>query len=206
MADVLLKDGPAALRRSPLGALEDRFLQATVTGDRAVSLRERPSLTMVSLRVAPGSDAAVRIGEVLGAPLPDSVGQTTAAGPHTVLWLAPDEWLLVSQAEVSDVVPPLVESLGPARGAVVDVSANRTTLELSGPSARAVLEKGCPVDLHPRAFGPGRAVTTTLGPVPVLLWQSGPETYRLLPRSSFAEYVARWLLDAMAEFGAPEVP
>ena len=89
---------------------------------------------------------------------------------------------------------------------MVDVSANRTTLELSGPAARETLEKGCPADLHPRSSGPGTAVTTALGPVPVLLWQTGPTTYRVLPRSSFADYVARWLLDATTEFAGPRVP
>jgi sarcosine oxidase subunit gamma len=33
---------------------------------------------------------------------------------------------------------------------VVDLSANRTTFELTGPQGRAVLEKGCSLDLHPR--------------------------------------------------------
>ncbi|WP_405733731.1 hypothetical protein OG607_38120 [Streptomyces sp. NBC_01537] len=73
----------------------------------------------------------------------------------------------------------------------MDVSANRTTLELSGPAARQVLEKGCPLNLHPRAFGPGQAVSTTVGPVAVLLWQvDDVPTYRLFPRSSFADYPA----------------
>jgi sarcosine oxidase subunit gamma len=31
------------------------------------------------------------------------------------------------------------------------------------------------------------------------------KTYRLLPRSSFADYLARWIIDAMSEFGGPEV-
>src|SRR6266542_1264607 len=88
-------------------------------------------------------------------------------------------------------VPGTVE-LGEA-GLAIDVSANRTVLELTGASARAVLEKGCPLDLHPRTFTPGRAVTTTLARIPVLLWQTGETSYRLLPRSSFADYVARWL-------------
>ncbi len=52
----------------------------------------------------------------------------------------------------------------------------------------------------------GRAVATTLGPVPLLLWQTGPTSYRLLPRSSFADYVARWVLDAMTEYAGPELP
>lgn len=97
----------------------------------------------------------------------------------------------------------LVASGGP--GQAVDLSANRTTLELSRPSARAVLEKGCPVDLHPRAFPVGSAVSTTLALVQVLLWRTGEQTWRIMPRASFAQFTAQWLLDAMTEFASPEV-
>ena len=54
---------------------------------------------------------------------------------------------------------------------MVDLSANRTTFELSGPRARAVLEKGCALDLHPRSFTPGTALNTEVGNIPVVLWQ-----------------------------------
>jgi sarcosine oxidase subunit gamma len=94
----------------------------------------------------------------------------------------------------------LTAAIGEDPGLALDLSANRTVLELSGPNAREVLEKGCPADLHSRTFGPGSAVSTTLSRVPVLLWQTGEDEYRLLPRASFADYVARWLLDAMVEF------
>jgi sarcosine oxidase, subunit gamma len=191
------------LRRSPVEHLDDRLRAAAVPGDRGVGIREIPFLTMVSVRVQPGSAAAGRIGEVLGAPLPETPGEASATG---ALWLGPDEWLVVSEAGPEALVDRLREALGNEPGSVVDVSANRTTLELSGPSARATLEKGCPVDLHPRSFGPGSAVTTTLGPVPLVLWQTGAVTYRLLPRSSFADYVARWLVDATTEYTGPEVP
>jgi sarcosine oxidase subunit gamma len=195
--------GIAALRSSPLAHLADRMRAATVTGARGVTLRELPFLGMVNVRVDPSSAAAGRIETALGAPLPRRCGDTTASGPRTVVWLGPDEWLVLSR---SDEAAVLREALGQDPGSVVDVSANRTTLELSGPSARQVLEKGCPRDLHPRAFGPGRAVSTTVGPVAVLLRQTDDApTYRLLPRSSFADYLARWIIDAMSEFGGPEV-
>jgi len=195
----------STLRRSPLHHLDDRLRAAAVPGDRWGSLRELPFLAMVGLRVQPGSAAAERIGGLLGAPLPP-YGTVAGSGPHAALWLGPDEWLVVSTAEHGPLTADLTAALGEDAGAVVDVSANRTTLELSGPSARATLEKGCPVDLHPRSFGPGHAVTTALGRVPLLLWQTGEHTYRLLPRSSFADYVARWLLDAGSEYAGPEVP
>jgi sarcosine oxidase subunit gamma len=196
--------GPAAGSGASAG-LAEVLAAADVTGARGVTLREVPFLTMVSVRAEASSSAARALGEVLGAALPGHVGATATAGAHTILWLAPDEWLVVSTEPAGPLVAALSVALGYARGDVVDVSANRTTLELTGAGARAVLEKGCPADLHPSSFGVGRAISTTLGPVPLLLWRTGATTWRLLPRSSFAEYVARWLVDAMAEFALPEL-
>nr|WP_237740736.1 sarcosine oxidase subunit gamma family protein [Arthrobacter crystallopoietes] len=201
------------LRRSPLAHLEDVLREGAVAGERGVALREVPFLTQVGLRVEPGSAAAAALASAAGVSLPAKAGETTGdadgSGGTAVLWLGPDEFLVVAP-EGSDVVAKLTAALGSQPGAVVDLSANRTTLELDGPSARAVLEKGCPADLHPRVFGPGKAVTTTIGLVPVLLWQTaeenGSQTYRILPRASFADFTARWLLDAMTEFASPEVP
>lgn len=201
--------GPAELRRSPLAHLARAIEAGSVAGERGVTLREIPFLTMVGLRAEPGSAAAAALEAAAGVALPAKVGQTTGDAEGTaVLWLGPDEYLLIAPEGTG--AAALVAALGNEPGAVVDLSANRTTLELSGPSARLVLEKGCHADLHPRVFGPGNAVTTALGPVPVLLWQTGEQTYRVLPRASFADYAARWLLDAMTEFAAespgPEVP
>jgi sarcosine oxidase subunit gamma len=195
-----------ALRRSPLQHLHERLRDGRIAGDRAVALREIPFLGMVAVRVTPGSPASARLTERLGTGLPERCGSVTSSGPHSALWLGPDEWLVVTEADGGELAEGLRTALGSDPGSVVDVSANRTTLELSGPAAREALEKGCVVDLHPRSFGPGTAVATTLGPVPVLLWQTGATTYRVLPRASFADYVARWLLDAMAEFAGPRVP
>jgi sarcosine oxidase subunit gamma len=196
----------STLRRSPLHHLHDRFEAERIAGERGVALRELPFLTMVSVRVDPGSPAFARLGERLGVELPKACGRVTSSGRHGVLWLGPDEWLVVAKTDDDALVAELRDTLGGDRGSVVDVSANRTTLEISGPAARETLEKGCPADLHPRSFGADTAVATTLGPVPVLLWRTGATTYRVLPRSSFGDYVARWLLDAATEYAGPEVP
>ena len=193
------------LRRSPLAHLSARLEATRASGEQAVSLVEVPFLTMVGLRATPGSGAAERWGAVLGTSLPSRYGDVSANGPHSVLWLGPDEWLVVSGADPDALTRRLVGAIDGDHAAAVDVSANRTVLALRGPAARAVLQKGCPLDLHPRAFGVGRAASTTLARVPVLLWQTGPDSYHLLPRSSFADYVARWLLDAMHEFTGVEV-
>lgn len=191
MADVTVQ------RRSPLADLSPGIRGSS---DRQVSLAEYPYLSMVGLRVAPSSPAATAVEGVLGTDLPRSCGQVSANAGHHVLWLGPDEWLVVSELPPGTLVDELTGAVGDAHAAVVDLSANRTVLELSGPAARSVLRKGCPADLHPRAFEADHAVATTLARIPLLLWQIGPDSYRLLPRSSFAQYVALWLLDAMEEF------
>jgi len=187
------------LRRSPLAHLADALAAGSVPG--TVTLHEVPYLSQVNLRVDPASAAAPRIAAALGAPLPAQPGTVATAGARSMLWLGPDEWLVLGpDGEASANERLLRDALAAEHGSVVDVSANRTTLELSGRCARDVLEKGCSVDLHPRSFQPGRCAQTLLARSQVILWQSGDETYRLLVRGSFAEYVAEWLLDAMGEF------
>jgi sarcosine oxidase subunit gamma len=166
-----------------------------------VRLREVPFLAMVGLRLDPAGEAVELAGRAIGAPLPTRVGEVASSGTRDVLWLGPDEWLVVSTESPAALLAAVAGPLVGHHVAAVDLSANRTTLELSGPAARSVLEKGCPADLHPRAFGPGRAIVTTIARTPVLLWQTDAETYRIMPRSSLAAYVAGWLADAMIEFG-----
>ncbi|MFD7073721.1 sarcosine oxidase subunit gamma [Nocardioides sp. NPDC059952] len=189
------------LRVSPAQHLHGDFLVAGVTGAFGVRVREEQFLTMVGLRVPVGSTDRDRLAQILGAELPARCGEVAAGHDVVVLWLSPDEYLVISQSVAgSTLVSYLRAGVSEGAAAVVDLSANRTTLRLEGPSAQAVLEKGCPLDLHPRAFGTGTAVATNIGRVPVLLWKLGTDSYRILPRASFADYLGRWLIDAMAEF------
>jgi sarcosine oxidase, subunit gamma len=165
-----------------------------------------PFLTMVGLRVLPQSAAASRLEARLGAALPSRCGAVGVGEGVSVLWLSPDEFLAVSEGPQPGLVAALAGELEGEPGSVVDLSANRTTFELVGPMAREVLEKGCPFDLHPRVFTARTAFVTTIGHVPAIVWKTDEQVYRVLPRASFADFLGRWLLDAMAEFQAPEIP
>ena len=196
---------PVERRVSPAAHLSEQFAAAEVTGARGVSLRELPFQTMVGVRVVPGSEVASRVEAQLGTSLPSACGAVSQGEGLAVLWLSPDEFLVVAEAGPAAVTSALVAAVAEGPGSATDLSANRTTFELTGPSARAVLEKGCALDLHPRAFADDSAYVTTLGPVPVIIWKDDAESYRILPRSSFADFLGRWLLDAMVEFRAPEL-
>jgi sarcosine oxidase subunit gamma len=174
-------------------------MAATGSAD-SVRLRELPFRFQyevpradVRARHERGGGEAPQVQSPRGAGWPEP-GWATGDGPRFVLWLGPDWYLLVDDEPVSDV--------DLASGSV-DVSAQRTILELTGPLAPAVLSHGCALDLHRRAFGPGSCAQTMLAKAQVVLHQTGVEpTYRILVRASFADYLVRWLLDAMTEYVA----
>jgi sarcosine oxidase subunit gamma len=201
-------DKNLAARISPARQLAEEFAAGSLAG--TVEISEVPFLTMVGLRADAGSDAATRLAGVTGG-LPDGSGSVVTNGDTSVLWLGPSEFLVVAPTEAheslgGDLIPALRDALGGDAGQVVDLSANRTTFELTGPRARAVLEKGNSLDLHPRVFKAGTASSTEIANIPAILWKTGDESFRIFPRASFAEFLGRWLLDAMREYASPEVP
>ncbi len=112
-----------------------------------------------------------------------------------MLWLGPDEWLVVAEAErEAELLEELESALASGHRSVVDVSANRTVFELRGPDRLERLASACPLDLHPRSWGPGRCGQTVFGAAPVLLHER-PDATRVFVRPSFAGYVVG-LLDA----------
>ena len=169
----------------------------------SVAIVEEPFVTMVDLRVNPSGPGAAAAAEVLGVELPAVASTYAKNADTTVIWLGPDEWLVTGTAVAGpELEARLREAVAPHGGVAVDVSGQRTTLRLRGSASREVLGKGCALDLHPRAFGDGTAAQTMLGQAGVILLavNGGGADYRILIRSSFARYLADWLLDAAGEY------
>ena len=126
----------------------------------------------------------------------------------SMLWLGPDEWLVaVPDRRIERIGQALRGALDEQHAAVTDVSHSRTILALSGPDARAVLAKGCPLDFHPRVFGPGRCAQSRLAKCQVLIHQTTAEpAFEIYVMRSFAEYAWTWLMDAGEEFGVRIAP
>ncbi|HEV7708148.1 MAG TPA: sarcosine oxidase subunit gamma family protein [Asanoa sp.] len=201
-------DDLLALRRSPLAHLAEPL---AATG----CMRELPYLTCHEVRGDPAGPAMARLGAALFAgPLLAAAwplaGRATGTGPRYALWCGPGWYLVVDEPGTALALDgPDVSASGSVLDgsdvSVVDVSASRTVLELSGPFARDVLAHGCAIDLHPRVFGRGSCAQTNLAKAQVMLHQTatGPgraATYRVFVRASYADYLARWLLDAAVEY------
>jgi len=199
MADTAL----TAPVRSPLADAADRLAAATRTSGGAVRLAELPFLAQVNIRLDAKGAAADTVGLALGLQLPLEPNTVVRAGELTALWLGPDEWLLVGPAGTErDLESRIREAAGDEPVAVTDVSAQRTTLLVAGSHARDLLAHGCSLDLHPRAFGPGRCAQTTLGRTQVVLVSRDEpgSGFWVLVRSSFALYLTDCLLDAATEY------
>lgn len=194
-------------KRSILARFADRFAEASGSGQ--IVIREIPFVAQVDFRADPGDKrVADGVRKALGFSLPTEPNTAGSAGGRSALWLGPDEWLIVGgEGEESLLNRVLNTALGDNFGAVVDVSGNRTVIELSGPAAREVLAHGCPIDLHPRSFGPGRCAQSLLAKAQVIIHQvNTAPTFHLYVRTSFAGYAAEWLLDAMTEYVARPAP
>jgi sarcosine oxidase subunit gamma len=187
-------------RVSPLGDWAAKFAAAPPL----VTVREIPFLSQVCLRVDLSGDGG-RVGElvagVLGVGLPELPCTSARSDRCEVLWLGPDEWLILGpDGAAEQLVTDLRAALAgvAAHHAVTDTSAQRTAVSLSGVGARRLLAKGCSVDLHPRVRANGSCVQTLVAQagVVIVVHDDAASDFLLLVRSSFAGYLAAWVLDA----------
>ena len=172
------------------GRLGDLARVADTTGGEVV-LEHVPFLAQVDLRLDPAEVARASY------PVPLEPNTAWEDGPRAALWLGPDEWLILGRpGDGPTIVAELEAALAGMHHSVVDVSANRVALEISGGRAKEVLSKGCSLDLDPRGgWTAGRCAQTLLARVPVILHERA-ETTGILVRPSFAEYLVDWLVDA----------
>jgi sarcosine oxidase, subunit gamma len=159
--------------------------------DRAAELSrlgavELPFLTQIDVRVDPDSAAA------LGFPVEPNT--SVSLGGRDVLWLGPDEWLVIADAGTApDLLDELEAPTGSGHRSVVDVSANRAVFELTRADRHELVATACPLDLHPRSWGEGRCAQTVFGTAQILLHERAGAT-RVFVRPSFAGYVVELLL------------
>ena len=112
----------------------------------------------------------------------------SAWNDHDVLWLGPDEWLVVAEPKAAPtIVHELAEALSGHHRSILDVSANRIVFELI--DGLEELSSGCGSDLHPTRWRPGMCAQTLFGQAQVILHQRDERTTRVFVRPSFEVYV-----------------
>lgn len=180
---------------SILESYAERFDAASA----AARVSMQPVAQQFNVRVDPGSASGRAVERVLGATLPGALSCTSSADGLTVVWLGPDEWLVIDPSGQKTLEASLREAVGDD-GAIVDQSGQRVSLLLEG-DVPALLAKGTSLDVDAGSFCEGTALQGLLAQAVVILVSRSNDASRveLLARTSFARYVADWLLDALAD-------
>jgi sarcosine oxidase subunit gamma len=129
---------------------------------------------------------------VLGVRPPTAPNTVAIAGQCSVLWLGPDEWLVLDFPGIAR----LRDALAGIHSAVVDVSASRKTIVLAGEDSEALLAKAATLDFSPQGFPVGTCAQTNIARTQGIIERRGAHEFRLFVRASFAPYLQAWFDDA----------
>lgn len=189
---------------SPLAAVAVPGRYGNATGIAPpVTLKERRGLKLCVIAALSGQGSVVEqaVRKVTGLQLLRGPRRVVAKG-LALIGTAPGQWLAIAEdADSMRMLDALAQQLI-GHAAITEQSDSKVIIRISGARARAVLAKGCSLDLHGRVFRPGDAATTAVALIDCVLWQiDDAPSYDLAVPSSFAESFWSWLAASAAEFG-----
>ena len=188
-----------AVLESPLAGLMRQGPKLLHADGRECLLAEAPLMDMWTLRGNAGDARfADAVLQATGMHLPLKANSASIDPQRQLLWMGPDEWLLkTSDGQGGSISTALRAALQGQHSAVVDVGHGNTTLRVEGPGAADLLARGCPLDLHVRAFPTGSLAQSHVAKASatLLCLQAGTH-YELTVRRSFASYLFEWLTAA----------
>ena len=179
----------------PVGTLRMHPLKNRRGASGDVGLTPAPPAARISLRAR--ENALADLGRALRLDLPTRPKSVAANGEgRAALWLGPDEWLIVDEAD--DAAPKIIADLA-ATGALhsaVDVSHRNTAIMVTGEGAELTITAGCPQDLRLASFPVETASRTVLGKIEVIVWRLSEDMFRVECWRSLSDYAFTFLADA----------
>ncbi len=140
---------------------------------------------------------AVRASSGYDLPLSPCAG--VRHGGDLVMRIATDQWWVVTPNPAH--IATLIAAVPVDVGTVTPLSTSRTRLVLEGSSARAVLAKLVPIDLHDAAFPIGHFAQTGVHHVGGLLYRAAPDRYEYFALRTYAATIWEAVADAALPFG-----
>jgi len=168
------------------------------------SMKEKTPVAKINLRGnLENKEFVSKVGKILEMILPNKACSTSSKEKITLLWLGPNEWLLVSNNEISketnayELEQVLFDNISKTnQGAITNVTDHFTIFKLSGSNIFEVLSKGCPFDFSSDDFGDNKVVQTLINHVDVSIHRRSENDVDLYVRRSFASYLWDWLKDS----------
>ena len=186
--------------RTPMHHVVDAVNARATAATSSVMLAESALTGMLVLRATASRDAlSEALNKAAGITLPDTLG-STESGAYCARWMTPDEWLLsCPNIEAFDIEQSLRANIE-GHIAIVNNTGGYSIMTLSGSDARNVLKKSTVYDVSLDNFQPGKVVNTTLAKAQVTMRALPDDSFELIVRRSFADYVWLWLQRAGSEY------
>jgi len=168
------------------------------------SMEEKTSIAKINLRGnLKNIEFTTNVEKIIGMSLPKEADNISVKEKITLLWLGPNEWLLVSNVEIAkesniyELEQVLFDRISKTNlGAVTNVTDHFTIFSLSGSNIFEVLSKGCPYDFDSENFSDNKVVQTILNHIDVTIHRKSKNDIDLYVRRSFADYLWNWLKDS----------
>ena len=166
-------------------------IQTAMNGARAtgyVDVSEAAATGMITLR-GDLADAGVQkaVKSVMGAGVPSTLA-VTDADVGQILWMSPDELMIVCASDQADqVVADLIAALGETHSVVVNVSDARAVFDLNGSATFEIIAKLAPIDM--KSMQAGTVRRTRFAQIPAAFWMTSNDSARIICFRSVAEYM-----------------
>ena len=169
-------------------------------GDKVffIDIKELPFVKKINLRLNPNNkDCVSSCSEILGTMLPAKANTYSAnAINKKVIWLGPDEWLIVSDDD--NAFLKLLNKTRNLETNVTDVSENRTIIRIRGKYIYVLLSKFLVLDLEKNLSTNSSCAQTLFVKVPVLLVRNhhdGTPEIDIFANRSHANYIYNLIVD-----------
>ena len=163
-----------------------------------IKIQELSFVKKINLRLDPNDKGCVSSSsKILGTMLPTKANTySTNAINEKIMWLGPDEWLIVS--DDVDAFLKLKNEIGDLEASVTDVSENRTIIRIRGRDVYVLLSKFLVLDLEKNLPTNLSCAQTLFVKVPVLLvrnhYDETPEI-DIFTNRSHANYIYNLIVD-----------
>jgi len=187
-----LRQGPLAGQPENLGRSAAEGLSLSVIGFQ----------TILNLRGNAGDGRFTEtVQSILKYTLPVNPNTWSGDRQQAILWLGPDEWLIIAPEGNEDNLLNAFRSAlpGDPRTGIVNLSHSYSGLLLSGTRCREVLAGGCPLALSPEPWQTRTCAQSLLAKAPALFRTIDDiPSVEIWVRNSYARYTLAWLQEALA--------
>lgn len=147
------------------------------------------------------SEALAAVDQALGLPADETPCRARSNERATLLWLGPDERLIIAPAQDAGLESLLRTALAALPHSLVDVSHRQVAYRLDSRHAEDLLNCGCPQDLDLAQFPIGMCSRTLFNKTEIVLWRRDPSVFHIEVWRSFAPYLEGWLREAVQDLG-----